>query len=241
MRILAMDTSNQTMTVAVVENGITVAEQTTNVKRNHSIQLMPAVQRVIQDAGMKIEEIDRVVVAKGPGSYTGVRIAVTVAKTLAWTREIELVGVSSLKVLAGNAPQGIEALVVPIMDARRGNIYTGLYRFVNGKLEQLEKDQHVSAETWVNRLLERKEPVIIVGTDSEKHREVFQRYLKDRLVVLPEFQQLPKASVLAWIGAEEEPVDVHTFVPEYTKLTEAEEKWNEANPDNKGGSLVEKY
>lgn len=68
MRILAMDTSNQTMTVAVVENGITVAEQTTNVKRNHSIQLMPAVQRVIQDAGMKIEEIDRVVVAKGPGS-----------------------------------------------------------------------------------------------------------------------------------------------------------------------------
>ncbi|WP_208559254.1 tRNA (adenosine(37)-N6)-threonylcarbamoyltransferase complex dimerization subunit type 1 TsaB [Marinilactibacillus kalidii] len=241
MRILAMDTSNQSMSVAVTENGVTLAEQLTNVKRNHSIQLMPTVERVIKDAGLTIDDIDRVVVAKGPGSYTGVRIAVTVAKTLAWTKSIELVGVSSLKVLAGNTPQDDNLLIVPIMDARRGNIYTGLYQFVNGTLEQLETDQHISAELWANRLSARKETIMIVGVDAVKHQEVFEEKLQDKVRILPTFQQLPRASVLAWIGAQAVPEEIHPFVPEYTKLTEAEEKWKEANPDDKGGSLVEKY
>lgn len=241
MRILAIDTSNQSMSVAVVENDQILTEQTTNVKRNHSIQLMPAIERVIKDANLTIEAIDRIAVAKGPGSYTGVRIAVTVAKTLAWTKEIDLVGVSSLKVIAGNAQPIQDSLIVPIMDARRGNLYTGLYTYKDGKLIELEKDRHTSAEEWAEKLATEQKPVQVIGVDLEKHLSLFQSHLQDKLILLPVFQQLPRASVLAMLGAQAEPVDIHTFVPEYAKLTEAEENWKEANPDDQGGSLVEKY
>ncbi|WP_080145666.1 tRNA (adenosine(37)-N6)-threonylcarbamoyltransferase complex dimerization subunit type 1 TsaB [Marinilactibacillus piezotolerans] len=245
MRILAMDTSNQTMSTAVIEDQKILAERTINVKRNHSVQIMPAIEQVLKDAALTLEDMDRIAVAKGPGSYTGVRIAVTVAKTLAWTTSTELVGVSSLKVLAGNASPLDESLIVPIMDARRGNLYTGLYTFREGQLLQLEKDRHVSAEEWVEIVARRQreslQPVQVIGADYIKYQELFESKLKGSLLTLPMYQQLPRASVVAWLGLKEAPVDVHSFVPEYTKLTEAEENWKEANPDQKGGSYIEKY
>lgn len=241
MRILAMDTSNQSMSVAVIENNQILAEKTTNVKRNHSIQLMPTIEYVIKDANLTIDDIDRIAVAKGPGSYTGVRIAVTVAKTLAWTKEIELVGISSLKVIAGNAQQIEGSLIVPVMDARRGNIYTGLYTYKNQELIELESDRHVSAKEWAQELASKDKIVQMIGTDLEKHLSIFKPYLKENLLLLPSYQQLPRASVLAMLGAQEEPTDIHTFVPEYAKLTEAEENWKEANPNDLGGRLIEKY
>src|SRR5690554_6176022 len=103
MKILAFDTSNQPMSVAVVEDNKVLAEITVNIKRNHSIQLMPAIDEMLEQAKLTIDDIDRVAVAEGPGSYTGLRIAVTIAKSLAWTKEIELVGVSSLKLVAANS------------------------------------------------------------------------------------------------------------------------------------------
>ncbi|API88670.1 tRNA (adenosine(37)-N6)-threonylcarbamoyltransferase complex dimerization subunit type 1 TsaB [Marinilactibacillus sp. 15R] len=241
MRILAMDTSNQSMSVAVIENNQILAEKTTNVKRNHSIQLMPTIEYVIRDANLTIDNIDRIAVAKGPGSYTGVRIAVTVAKTLAWTKGIELVGISSLKVMAGNAQQLKGSLIVPIMDARRGNVYTGLYTYQNEELIELERDKHISAEEWAKELASKHKTVQMIGTDLEKHLPLFKHCLKENLILLPSYQQLPRASVLAMLGAQAETIDIHTFVPEYAKLTEAEENWKEANPDDLGGSLVEKY
>ncbi|GEL66684.1 tRNA (adenosine(37)-N6)-threonylcarbamoyltransferase complex dimerization subunit type 1 TsaB [Marinilactibacillus psychrotolerans] len=241
MRILAMDTSNQSMSVAIIENNQILVEKTTNVKRNHSIQLMPTIEHVIEDANLSIDSLDRIVVAKGPGSYTGVRIAVTVAKTLAWTKEIELVGISSLKVIAGNAQQIEGSLIVPVMDARRGNIYTGLYTYKNQELIELERDRHVSAKEWAQELASKHEIVQMIGTDLEKHLPIFKPYLKENLLLLPSYQQLPRASVLAMLGAQEEPTDIHTFVPEYAKLTEAEENWKEANPNDLGGRLIEKY
>ena len=90
MKLLAMDTSNQTLAVAVLENEKLLAHFQLNRKMNHSLTLMPAIESVMQASGLEPADLDRIVVAKGPGSYTGIRIAVTTAKTLAETLKIEL-------------------------------------------------------------------------------------------------------------------------------------------------------
>lgn len=241
MRILAIDTSNQPMSVALMdENGI-LAERTTNIKRNHSTQLMPTVEQILKESSWGVADLDRIAIAKGPGSYTGVRIGVTVAKTLAWTAGIELVGVSSLKVLAGNASLQKDRLVSPIVDARRGNIYTNLYKVdADGQLILMDEDTHISIEKWAGYLAEKKTLVEFVGQDVVEHETVLKQKLGQYFLKGPKNRQIPRAGVLAEFAEREKPVDVHTFVPEYTKLAEAEQKWKEAHPDYEGGIFVEK-
>lgn len=241
MRILAIDTSNQLMSVALIDDARLIIERTVNVKRNHSIQLMPAIEEIMKDAEWRPKDLTRIVVAKGPGSYTGVRIGVTVAKTLAFSLDIDLVGVSSLEVLAGNGAQIEGSYCVPLFDARRGNIYTGLYQYQSGKLVQVEKDTHISAAQWANYLKELDGPIQLLGEDRLKHMDVFKEAFGEKLIELPSSRHYARASVLAERGRELEPENKHIFEPEYLKLAEAEQNWMEAHPDfEQGGGWIEK-
>ena len=100
MNLLLIDTSNQPMSIALMNDDEVLAIKTTNSKKDHSSQLMPGIQSLFNESNLKKQELDGIVVAKGPGSYTGVRIGVTVAKTLAYALNTKLYGVSSLKALA---------------------------------------------------------------------------------------------------------------------------------------------
>ena len=124
MKVLAFDTSSKALSLAILEDKQVLAETTINIKKNHSITLMPAIDFLMASLDWTPKDLDRIVVAEGPGSYTGLRIAVATAKTLAHTLNIELVGMSSLLALV---PRQKEGLVVPIMDARRNNVYAGFY------------------------------------------------------------------------------------------------------------------
>ena len=239
MKILAIDTSNQAMSIAVLENEKILGELTTNIKRNHSESLMPAIDGLMNDLKIEIQEIDRVVAAKGPGSYTGLRIGVTTAKTLAWTLQKELVGVSSLKVLAANATSP-DRYIIPVMDARRGNIYTGMYRFIDDKLTAVESDTHISAEKWAEYLSKKDGEFLLIGEDQQKHIETFKSQLNHRVSSALPYQHLPRASVLGILGLSSEAEEVHTFTPDYLKLAEAEENWRKEHPDLVGESYVEK-
>ena len=125
MKLLAFDTSSKALSVAILEDETLLAETTLTIKKNHSITLMPVIDFLMQQIDLTPKDLDRIVVAEGPGSYTGLRIAVATAKTLAHTLGIELVGVSSLLALV---PDDLEGLVVPVMDARRNNVYAGFYQ-----------------------------------------------------------------------------------------------------------------
>ena len=125
MKIAAFDTSSKALTLAILEDETLLAQMTLNIKKNHSITLMPATDFLMNSLDMKPTDLDRIVVAQGPGSYTGLRMAVATAKTLAHTLKIELVGVSSLLALV---PEQVEGLVIPVMDARRNNVYAGFYQ-----------------------------------------------------------------------------------------------------------------
>ncbi|WP_246946097.1 tRNA (adenosine(37)-N6)-threonylcarbamoyltransferase complex dimerization subunit type 1 TsaB [Bacillus pinisoli] len=228
MKILAIDTSTYVMGVALSDGKTIVGEYITNIKKNHSIRLMPAIEQLMKDCEVTPSMLDKIVVAKGPGSYTGVRIGVSIAKTLAWSLQIPLLGVSSLEQLAWNQSQ-FEGLICPLMDARREQLYTGLYKKNGEQLESVLDDQNVQLSDWLELLKERKEPVVFLGNDVPIHKEKIKNTLGEQAVISSYLDWNPRPSVLAQIGLEREADDLHSFVPSYLRLAEAEANWLAAN------------
>lgn len=233
MKILAFDTSSKALAVALVEDGDILGQVTLNIKKNHSITLMPTIDFLMAQVGLKPKDLDRIAVAKGPGSYTGLRIAVTTAKTLAYSLDIELVGVSSLQAMAKNLET--PSLVVPLMDARRKNVYAGAY--LNG--ESVITDRHTSFDDLVPLLQGRDEEIVFTG-EVDNFIEDISEKLPNARVINDSLLKLPSAYQIALIGAEMEPVEIHTFVPEYLKRVEAEEKWLETHHEDKDTGYINK-
>ncbi len=130
-RILALDTSSAAQAVAVIDETGVLFESNSLAERNHSVNLMPEIERALRESGTDKRELGGIAVGIGPGSYTGVRIAVTTAKTLAWALKLPVAAVSSLEAQAASglemaAPQG-RGWIVPLVDARRGQAYTALF------------------------------------------------------------------------------------------------------------------
>ncbi|MDT2612421.1 tRNA (adenosine(37)-N6)-threonylcarbamoyltransferase complex dimerization subunit type 1 TsaB [Enterococcus dongliensis] len=224
MKLLAMDTSNQTLAVAVLEDEHVLAHFQLNRKLNHSLTLMPTIEAVMQASGLKPTDLDRIVVAKGPGSYTGIRIAVTTAKTLAHTLGIELTMVSSLAVIAGNVQT--DKLIVSVMDARRNNVYAGAYRWKEQQLVNVLADQHVALSELLDQI---EQPAIFVG-EINKFKEQIQSALPEAEVSELDEINLPSGVILGKFGRQAKPIEnIHGVVPEYLKRVEAEEKWLETH------------
>ncbi|OIK15931.1 tRNA (adenosine(37)-N6)-threonylcarbamoyltransferase complex dimerization subunit type 1 TsaB [Bacillus sp. MUM 116] len=228
MTILAIDTSNYTLGVALIEENQVLGEYMTNLKKNHSIRVMPAIQTLMRDCDRVPADLTKVVVAKGPGSYTGVRIGVTIAKTLAWTLKIPLVGVSSLEILASGTGRYFDGYVSPLFDARRGQVYTGLYQYKNGELLTVEQDQLIMLVDWAQYLTKMDRPILFVGNDLSIHQQKIAEILGSKGVFAALTEHNPRPSVLALLGQNQTEEDVHSFVPNYIRLAEAEAKWLEA-------------
>jgi tRNA threonylcarbamoyladenosine biosynthesis protein TsaB len=227
MTILAIDTSNYALGVALLEDGQVLGEYITNLKKNHSVRIMPAIQTLMKDCERIPANLTKIVVAKGPGSYTGVRIGVTIAKTLAWTLNIPLVGISSLETLAG-VGRYFNGLVSPLFDARRGQGYTGLFQFNNGELVTVEQDQLVMVAEWAEKLKETSKQILFVGNDLQIHRAPIEEILGSQAVFATITEYNPRPSELALLGRDKQGEDIHSFVPNYIRLAEAEAKWLEA-------------
>ena len=228
MNILAIDTSTNVLGVGLASEEKIIGEYITNIKRNHSTRVLPAIEYMLNDVGYAFQDLDKIVVAEGPGSYTGLRIGVTIGKTLAWTLQIPLSGVSSLKAMAASAHY-FPGYLAPLMDARRGNIFTGLYRYEGEKLIQVIEDQHIAAEEWAQELKEYAEPILFIGHDVALHKETFQRTLQNRAQFPAAQLHIQRPGELALLGKDAPEVQVHSFVPNYLRLAEAEAKWRAKN------------
>lgn len=231
MKVLAIDTSNYTLGIAVIDEEKVIGEYITNVKKNHSIRVMPAIEMLLKDCDLTPNDLTKIVVAEGPGSYTGVRIGVTIAKTLAWTLKIPLVGVSSLEILAAAVGRYFPGAVSPLFDARRGQIYTGLYQYENGKIKTVEKDQILQSKDWAKQLTNLSQPVLFVGNDLPLHREIIVEEMGEQAKFAELTELNPRPSELAFLGMNRDGEEVHNFVPNYIRLAEAETKWIEANQE----------
>ena len=212
MKVLAFDTSSKALSLAILEDKQVLAETTINIKKNHSITLMPAIDFLMASLDLTPKDLDRIVVAEGPGSYTGLRIAVATAKTLAHTLNIELVGMSSLLALV---PSQQEGLVVPLMDARRNNVYAGFYENENPVLPEA----HLSFAEVLEQVKD-AEQVTFVGEVG-----VFAEQIQERLPQANYQETLPNVANLALWAWDKEVDSLHDFVPNYLKRVEAEENW----------------
>ena len=213
MKLLAFDTSNQALSLSILEDEHLLAQTTLNIKKNHSITLMPAIDFLMNSLDMKPKDLDRIVVAQGPGSYTGLRIAVATAKTLAHTLKIELVGVSSLLALV---PEQVEGLVIPVMDARRNNVYAGFYQ--SG--QAVRSEAHLPLAEVLEIAGAANQSVTFVGETT-----AFVEQIKDALPQAAIQSTLPDASTIGRIGLDLPAQSIHDFVPNYLKRVEAEENW----------------
>ena len=212
MKVLAFDTSSKALSLAILEDKQVLAETTINIKKNHSITLMPAIDFLMASVDWKPKDLDRIVVAEGPGSYTGLRIAVATAKTLAHTLNIELVGMSSLLALV---PYQQEGLFVPLMDARRNNVYAGFYE--NAK--PVMPEAHLPFERVIE-LINGASQVTFVGEVGP-----FVEQIQEHLPRTNFKETLPNAANLALLAWDKEADSLHDFVPNYLKRVEAEENW----------------
>lgn len=223
---LGIDTANTPLAVALVKDGQVLANEVTNIKLNHSGGAMLAIERLLTRVKLTAQDIDAVAVSEGPGSYTGIRIGVTIAKTLAWTLNKPLVGVSSLKMLAANAAM-YNGIVCTLIDARRQNVYAGAFDAANG-FENVVEDHHYSIADLIEKLDSLNAPVLFVGHDVDTFWDVIVETLGERAVRAPYTTDLPDAAQLIYL-AEKMPQltgdAVHNFVPQYRRLAEAEANW----------------
>ncbi|MBO8164066.1 MAG: tRNA (adenosine(37)-N6)-threonylcarbamoyltransferase complex dimerization subunit type 1 TsaB [Brevibacillus sp.] len=229
MRILAIDTSNLVLSVAVADESRLLGEWTTNKQKDHSVRLMDGIARLLESLELEPEDLDAIAVAQGPGSYTGVRIGVAAAKSMAWSLGIPVVGISSLEVVAANA-LGFTGGIVPLFDARRGQVYTACYRSHGTESLQVTlKERIVLLDEWLLLLSQsvKEEPVLFLGDDVALHRETIIERLKDRARFAPSAYNHARASHIAWIGQRRisEAKEAHLLNPEYLQMAEAEAKW----------------
>ncbi|NGQ96061.1 tRNA (adenosine(37)-N6)-threonylcarbamoyltransferase complex dimerization subunit type 1 TsaB [Brevibacillus sp. SYP-B805] len=229
MRVLAIDTSNLVLSVAVVEEARVLGEMMTNLQKNHSVRLMDSISGLMDELNLLPDELAGIAVAQGPGSYTGVRIGVATAKSMAWALGIPVVGVSSLQAVAMNAA-GFSGGIVPMFDARRGQVYTGGYRTQeDGSVALALPERIVLLREWLDALSEEwgDSPMMFLGDDVAMHRDLIAQRMGRRAVFAPAAFNHPRAAHIGWLGIRRlaEAGSPHDMVPEYLQVAEAEAKW----------------
>ncbi len=230
MNILAIDTSKQVLGIAILSDGQIVGEMITNVKKNQTSRLMPAINQLMKDIDMIPDQLDKIVVARGPGSYTGVRIGVTTAKSLAWALSIPVVGVSSLEVLAYQG-RLYHSLICPFFDARRERVYTGLYKWADHQLTLVYEETNISMIHWLEKLRENGKEVMFLSPDIHLYKDMISEHLKGLAVFPEDALHIAKPSNLALAGMNRDSDDVHSLVPNYLRLAEAEANWIKAQKE----------
>lgn len=224
MKILALDSATDIASCAIMENENLLGEITINCKRQHSVILLPLIDTLLRELNIKISELDGFVVAKGPGSFTGLRIGVACVKGLAQGSNKPFVAVSSLDSLAYNMAY-TEGIICPILDALRGNVYTALYEFIDHKLTKTTDYMILSIEELSEMLISKQKVVHFIGDGLLKNRdELLSR--NSSWFTAPPSLNLIKASSACEIGKELLLAGIHEnlydFVPIYLRKCSAE-------------------
>ncbi|MGF7146050.1 tRNA threonylcarbamoyladenosine biosynthesis protein TsaB [Anaerotaenia torta] len=170
MKILALDSSGLVASVAVVTEEATLAEYTVNYKKTHSQTLLPMLDEAVKMIELDLAEVDAIAVAAGPGSFTGLRIGSATAKGLGLALKKPIIPVPTLEGLAYNL-YGTDKIICPLMDARRNQVYTGLYRFCGSEFQVRRDGAALVLEELLEELNEAGREVIFLGDGAAVYRE----------------------------------------------------------------------
>lgn len=222
MRILAVDTATRSCSVALADGDAVLAEVTIRIQQTHAKHLMGMIDTAIGLSGTPFSDIDGFAVTRGPGSFTGLRIGIATVKGLAAASGKPMVGVSTLETLAMQVACP-SCLICPLLDARRGEVYSSRYRYRNGCLERL-RDEGVS--TPEKAIEDIDETCLFLGSGAVLYREILVRRLGRRARFSPSFQNTIGASTVAYLSMAAFETghtdDVGGFVPVYIRKSDAE-------------------
>ncbi len=242
MLILGIESASLVASAALVQDGALLAEYTLNSKKTHSQTLLPMIQEITEAAGIRerLSELDGIAVAKGPGSFTGLRIGSATAKGLAMTLDKPILAVPTLDAMAFQL-YGIQGLVCPMMDARRAQVYTGIYFFGEDTRGAFPADVKIDDHTYMHTLLSQTpmgveelmeklnqlgQMVTFLGDGCPVYKEQLQTGLRIPFRFAPSFAARQRAGAVAELGAiylaqgAAETADEHK--PEYLRKSQAE-------------------
>ena len=225
MKILGLDSSGIVASVAVVEDDVLIAEYTVNYKKTHSQTLLPMLDEISKMTELELESIDAIAVAAGPGSFTGLRIGSATAKGLGLALKKPLVAVPTVEGLAYNL-YDTPGLICPIMDARRKQVYTGLYRFTDHKLEIVEDQMAIPMEDMIMKLNTYGQQVTFLGDGVLVFRALIEEKLKTPYSFAPAHVNKQRAAAVAALGMlyyrDGRTETAMEHVPDYLRVSQAE-------------------
>jgi tRNA threonylcarbamoyladenosine biosynthesis protein TsaB len=225
MRILGIETSTMAGSVAILADERVIAEHTLHSRVTHTERLLAAIDYMLQDATLRIDEIDAIAVSIGPGSFTGLRIGVTTAKSLAYSLHKPVIGIPSLDALAAHC-LFTEHMICPLLDARKREVYAALYRNTGGQINRLSDYMVIAPEFLFQQI---PEPVLVLGDGVSRYRQVIESMLGERALFADAAHNTPRASLVAQLGYKRlmdgEQDDCFMLTPLYVRKSDAEIHW----------------
>ena len=232
----ALDSSGIVASVAVVEDDTLLAEYTVNYKKTHSQTLLPMLDEIVKMTELELESVDAIAVAAGPGSFTGLRIGSATAKGLGLALKKPLVAVPTVDALAYNLYDA-QGLICPIMDARRKQVYTGIYRFEEHQLMTLKEQWAAPIEELLEELNQRGEMVTFLGDGVPVFRELIAEKLQVPYSFAPAHVNKQRAAAVAALGSiyykEGRTETAMEHIPEYLRVSQAERERAEREKEQK--------
>ena len=225
MKILGLDSSGIVASVAIVEDDVLIAEYTVNYKKTHSQTLLPMLDEIAKMTELDLNSIDAIAVAAGPGSFTGLRIGSATAKGLGLALKKPLIAIPTVEGLAYNL-YDISGLICPIMDARRKQVYTGIYRFTDHQLKVVEDQMAVPMETVIEKLNQYGEAVTFLGDGVPVFHELIAEKMTVPYSFAPAHVNKQRAAAVAALGEiyyrQGKTETAMEHVPDYLRVSQAE-------------------
>ena len=225
MKILGLDSSGIVASVAIVEDDVLIAEYTVNYKKTHSQTLLPMLDEIAKMTELDLNSIDAIVVAAGPGCFTGLRIGSATAKGLGLALKKPLIAIPTVEGLAYNL-YDISGLICPIMDARRKQVYTGIYRFTDHQLKVVEDQMAVPMETVIEKLNQYGEAVTFLGDGVPVFHELIAEKMTVPYSFAPAHVNKQRAAAVATLGEiyyrQGKTETAMEHVPDYLRVSQAE-------------------
>ncbi len=230
MKLLAIESSGLVASAAIVTEEALLAEYTVNFKKTHSQTLLPMVEEIVSMVGMELKEIDAIAVSAGPGSFTGLRIGSATAKGLGFVLKKPIIPVPTTQGIAANL-YGTEGILCPLMDARRNQVYSGLYRYNKDGFTIVEDQMAVQIDEIIEKVNALGEPVTYLGDGVEAFSNILEEKTTVPFSFAPLHTSKQRAGALAVRALDLYKAGVMEtaaeYEPDYLRLSQAERELKE--------------
>lgn len=229
MKLLGIDTTSNVAAVAVMDDEKCLGEMLLNHPKTHSQKMMPIIESLLRELELEMTDLDGVAVSSGPGSFTGVRIGMATAKALGHACGLPVYTVSALEAMSYNVPV-YNGLICPIMDARRDQVYTAVFKLEDGILKRELEDSALSISELMEHLKTYNESVLFLGDGITRFREYITDDLDKRAVFAPEHIRLQRASSVCYTVLKNSSSFTHTRYDQaeanYLRKSQAEREYD---------------